>query len=289
MAQTLRFLSRSIWPRIIIALTIGVTILAIKWINDASVQELCESHFTRAVSLTKQATFAGDKLLAAHSVVSEVVAGGEAFLDYCINHDLSISDQPENLLKLGQLAQVMPVEFVCAKNYEPVVQLIDLDQDSNDELILHTRALRCDSYGLDSGGLSIAFGKDEQTRQWHGTVIWPCFGEECKWADTWIQNTQPLVQRLNVRDSQGNSFLLVAGGYRGADANNEFLIVWRWDGTHATRALLLQIDDWCGWPIKWEVTEEGYIVIPATSDTSRCEGHSTEVYGLHGNTFALIK
>jgi hypothetical protein len=119
-----------------VIILIGAATLIIVRHNDSRLNEMCESHFKQAASLTRDAAIAGDKLSAATLVVSEVVTGGETFLNYCINPDLPLSAQPEQLAELSRLAHVIPAEFRCAQDYEPVVQLIDLDKNGVDEMIL---------------------------------------------------------------------------------------------------------------------------------------------------------
>lgn len=277
------------WLPIAVILLTGSAILIIVRHDEPRLKEMCESHFKQAADLTRDAAVAGEKALTATFVVSEVIAGGETFLNYCINPVLPLSAQPERLAELSRLARVIPDEFTCAQNYEPVVQLVDLDRNGFNEAILHTRALRCDSYGLDFGGLSIVFGKDQQSVRWHGSVVWPCFGESCDWASVWTQSTHPLVQKLDIRDAEGNTYFLVSGGYSGADANHEFIIVWRWDGAQATFTFLLELSDWCGWPITWEVAAGNRIVVAATNATSRCEATPREVYALQDDKFMLVE
>lgn len=246
-------------------------------------KQQCQLAFQEVITLTETATKNEDSII----IVDKVIYAGEYFLNNCIKSDLPLSIQSEQLAELSQLAQVVPSSFSCAIRYTPTYQLVDLNNDKTDELILHLQAIRCDinaSFGFfGGGGLSIVFHQDEQTQNWKGTLIWPCSKGNCPWTGAWTQSPQPLVQALDISDSQDQSFMLVAGGYVGADHTGIDLTIWHWDGSGPEIVSEIHLSDWCGTPNEWEITKEGFILISGNEATNRCQAREAILYVLKGD------
>jgi hypothetical protein len=248
----------------------------------------CQQFFQEAIDLTVPGIDDVDE----KTIAFKVVEAGECFLSSYINPDLPLLAQSERLAELRQLAQVVPPSFDCAVRYAPTTQLIDLDSNGTDELVLHTQAIRCDHnalFGLyGAGGLSIVFRFSEQTESWRGTIIWPCTKDSCPWSGAWVQSPQPEVEQLAIQNAQGQAFMLVAGGYYGADHIGNILTIWRWEGDALKMAFELELSNWCGTPNEWRITERGTILIPGTEATDRCDGREAVEYVLHGDEFVAV-
>jgi hypothetical protein len=227
------------------------------------------------------------------AIALKVVQAGEHFLNSCINPDLPLSTQSEQLEELRQLAQVVPPSFNCAARYTPTTQLVDLNNDGTDELVLHTQAIRCDIYSLfdllGGGGLSIVYALNKQTENWSGTLIWPCTKDDCPWTRAWTQSPQPLISPLKI-EGQNQAFILVSGDYVGGDHTGRYLIVWHWKNKPEI-ALEIRLDDWCSYPEwdKWEITQEGHILIPAAEATYRCQAREAEMYVWQDDEFVNVQ
>lgn len=248
-------------------------------------KEQCQLAFQEVITLTEASTRNEDPVI----IVDKVIYAGEYFLNNCITPDLPLSTQSKQLTELSQFAQVIPPSFSCAVRYTPTYQLVDLNNDKTDELILHLQAIRCDINALlgffGGGGLSIVFHQDKQTQNWKGNLIWPCSKDNCPWTGAWDQSPQPLVQTLDIRDSQNQSFMLVAGGYIGGDHTGIYLTIWRWRNSDPEIVSEIHLTDWCGTPNEWEITKEGFILIPSTEATSRCQAREAVLYVLKGDEF----
>ncbi|HNT78816.1 MAG TPA: hypothetical protein PKH77_27745 [Anaerolineae bacterium] len=214
-------------------------------------------------------------------------------MNNCIQSNLPLSAQSERLAKLSQFAQVIPPSFNCATRYTPTYQLVDLNNDKIDELILHLQAIRCDINALfgflGGGGVSIVFHRDGPAQIWQGDLIWPCSKDNCPWTGAWTQSPQPLVQVLNIRNSQDQSFMLVAGGYLGGDHTGIVLTIWCWRNNGPEIVSEIHQNDWCGTPNKWEITDEGSILIPAAEATDRCQAKEAILYVLRDDKFIVEK
>ena len=248
----------------------------------------CQPLFQEAIDLTVPGiNEATEKVIAL-----KVVEAGECFLNNCINPALPLSTQSDCLAELKHLAQVVPQSFDCAFRYTPTTHLVDVDSDGREELVLHTQAIRCDhnaQFGLHgAGGLSILFRFSEQTDGWRGTLIWPCTKDRCHWFDAWVQSPQPEVRQVIIQDTQKRAFMLVSGGYYGADHTGNVLTIWRWEGDTPTPTFELEMSDWCGSPREWKITERGTILIAETEANDRCEGKEAVEYVLQGDEFVAV-
>ncbi len=245
----------------------------------------CRSRFQEVTELTKP-PISDEELVV---IVDKAVEASEYFLNNCTNSELLLSEQPERLAELRRLGQFVPPSVTCAARYTPTTLLMDLDQDGSDELVLHTQAVRCDHSPFNNlqgaGGLSAVFDLNTQTDEWHGTLIWPCSNDSCPWRSAWVQSPQPEVTPLDIRDSQGRAFMLVAGRYYGADHTGAILTIWRWEHSAHEIALEVRLSDWCGTPNQWEISDDGYLLIPGAEETSRCEARDPVVYVLQEDEF----
>jgi hypothetical protein len=256
--------------------------------NVSGTTQQCHQLFQEAIDLTVPGIDKANE----KAVAFKVVEAGECFLNDCINSALPLSAQSDCLAELRQLAQVVPPSFDCAVRYAPTTQLLDLDGDSIEELVLHTQAIRCDHkarFGLHgAGGLSIVFRFSEQADSWRGTPIWPCAEDGCHWPDIWVQSPQPEVRQLVIRDTQERTFMLVSGSYYGTDHTGNILTVWRWEGDAPKPIFELEMNDWCGTPREWKITERGTILISGTEANDRCDGREAVEYVLHGDEFVMV-
>jgi hypothetical protein len=256
--------------------------------DTSGTTQQCQQLFREAIDLTVPGIDEADEKV----IALKVVEAGECFLNKCINSALPLSTQSDCLAELRQLAQVVPQSFDCAFRYAPTTQLIDLDSDGREELVLHTQAIRCDHYArpdlYGAGGLSIVFRFSEQTGSWLGTLIWPCTEDGCHWSGAWVQSPQPEVRPLIIQDTQGRAFMLVSGGYYGADHTGDILTIWQWEGDIPKPAFELEMSDWCGTPREWRITERGTILLSGTTANDRCDGSEAVEYVLRGDEFVAV-
>lgn len=249
----------------------------------------CRQLFQEAVDMTLAAIGTDDDPTGA--IVVRTIEASECFLNTCFDPGFPPSTQAHCLSELKRLAQVVPASFDCADRYLPTMQSVDLDGDAVNELVLHTQAIRCDHYALlglhGAGGMSIIFRFDEQISEWRGNLVWPCWTstDDCPLTDSWVQSPQPEVVPLSVRDSLGRRYILVAGGYYGADHTGNLLVIWRWENNILKMVQEIRLSDWCETPNTWEITEEGGILIPAAEATYRCEARAATMYVLVEDKF----
>jgi hypothetical protein len=181
---------------------------------------------------------------------------------------------------------------------------MDLNRDGIDELILHTQIVSCNLYAragfLGEGGLSIAYYFNPQIARWQGISIWPCTGEGCPWLGS-IHSPQPIVKPLVTRDEPDHPLMLVEGGYSGVDHDGKILSVWSWQTIPPKIISQIGFSNWCGrsssfetdkhgqriFRANWEITQEGYIFIPAAEATERCGAESAKLYILRGDKFIV--
>jgi ligand-binding sensor domain-containing protein len=204
-----------------------------------------------------------------------MIRGMEDYLNGCTDLSLSISAQQERLDQLARAADVMlplaPSSVASNLRYTSTVEIGDWNEDSIDELILHTQEIS--SRRGPYGGLSIAAYWDRETSKWQGKQIWHM-----------DYHPDPQVRKLNLHDSQGNPFMLVSGIFVGADRVDDVLYIWRWRSDGPELAKEIWLNNWHTWH-EWEATDEGAILVHATEATSRSAASPATIYVLRGDVF----
>ena len=222
------------------------------------------------------------------AIVAQLIRAGEAFLQNCAGSDLE---------QLSKWAQVVPLAYRCGRSsfyhYLPTTQRIDVNQDGSDEIILHTQIAYCAPTsrveGLGSGGISLIFFQDQQSGEWTGQVIWPIQYFVDRSADdlgiAFWYHPEPRIQMLNMRDSQGRTFMAVFQLFSGSglDTANE-LTVLRWEEEAYDIVLQDRLLASCQQPTEWEFREDGAILIPfAEKVNDRCEQRDAKLYVLEND------
>ncbi|MCP4542979.1 MAG: hypothetical protein GY832_38165 [Chloroflexi bacterium] len=213
----------------------------------------------------------------------QVVKAGEAFLNNCTDSKLPISSQTQRLEELGQLARLIrsnpPPNCLI---YDPTVQPVDLSADGVDELILHTQMLRCGGWG----GVSTVYIWDSETETWQGTLVWPSpYNDYARFGMP--GSVEPLVRTLDVSSANDQKFVLVAGNSGGADHTAKLLTVWQWKDNVLETVFEVRLSDWCAYPEwdKWEITDNGHILVHAAEATTRCEAREAAMYVWENDQF----
>jgi|GEM_PF-2149800 len=222
------------------------------------------------------------------SIVSQLVRAGEAFLKNCAGSDLE---------QLSKWAMIVPPSFTCGRSrfyhYIPTTQRIDVNNDGTDEIILHTQVAFCAPTsrieGVGSGGISLIFFQNQQSGDWKGQIIWPVKYFVDKGSgeleDALWYHPEPQIQMLNMRDSQGRTFMAISRFFFGSGINaaNE-LTVLRWDKEEYEIVLQDYLLASCKQPTEWEFRQDGAIVIPfAEKANEKCEQREAKMYVLEND------
>jgi hypothetical protein len=229
------------------------------------------------------------------TIVAQLVDAGEQFLNACAEAGAPLADQATQLASFSQVIPAMqftipgngdffPLDMQLTQVYTPSVQLLDIDQDGNDEVILHTQVAYFDGeqilFGV-RGGVSIAYFATDDG--WHGQVIWPVphyvpqsentlvfapffeedFAQQANWsaADALIYDAGPQVQLLNLRDDAGGTYMALSHRLRNPLTDVRELAVLRWQDRQPEIALRISLNDWCV-TANWEIEADGSIFIP---------------------------
>jgi hypothetical protein len=230
------------------------------------------------------------------AIVAQLVAAGEQFLNQCTDAPTPLADQVAQLASLSQVipdmeftipgeGDFLPLDMKLTQLYTPSVQLLDVDQDGNEEVILHTQVAYFDGeqilFGV-RGGVSIAYFATEGG--WQGQVIWPIshyvpqsdnllifapffeddFANQVNGsaADALIYDPAPQVQMLTLRDDEGGTYMALSHNLRNPLTDVRELAVLRWQDRQPEVALRISLNDWCV-TANWTIQEDGSIFIPA--------------------------
>lgn len=217
----------------------------------------------------------------AEAVIPQLIQVSEMYLNECVDSDIPLSEQDAALSNMSYLAQMLaPPDKIasdcdCAP-YCPQVLPAELDSDGTEELVLNT-SLIC----AQQGALSIVYDLNENTGTWHGTLVWPASASEFGPPRT----RDPLIRLLEIRGANEH-FVLVVGDVCLASSSARFIRIWRWVENNLEAALEIRLSNWCGLgQLAWEITEDGYILIPAVEANHRCEARQAVVYFLQGDKF----
>ena len=252
--------------------------------------EECRQHFIEVTNLTNVAYLPEnwetlDLVKTWYEIISQLIKAGEIFLNDCSDSDLAL---------LAKQAKVVPSSFHCGVpssfyHYTPTTQLIDVNFDGVNEIILHTQIARCYATsgleGSGTGGVSIIFFQNPQSKKWEGQIIWPIPSDSL--LRTLQRHPEPTVQMLNIRDTQNRTYMAISRVYQssGTYAGNE-LAVLRWEDSQHNIVLEDYLSFNCGQPTEYEFSEEGYILIPFAEEVnSRCGQREAKVYVLENDEF----
>ncbi len=251
--------------------------------SESTLPQPCQQSFQDVLvwpDVTSQPSFETLQL----ALSPQVVEAGERFLNGCTDPNLPISDQTQRFEELEQLARMISPDASssCCTVYTPTLQLEDLNADGTDELVLHTQMLRCNG----AGGISTVYCFNDETETWHGTLIWPSpYNDYARFGSPNI--VEPLVRTLLVQDSTEREFVLVAGVYGGADHMGKLLTVWEWKDKALEVLFEIGLSSWCEYAEwdKWEITDEGHILVHAAQATARCEAREATLYVWENDRF----
>jgi hypothetical protein len=217
-------------------------------------------------------------------VVDQVAQAGADFLNGCTDPNRPLAEQPEQLDQLAQQSQVLGQTPWDSQPYAPTTQLLDIDQDDEDEMILHTQL----AYDSDTtayvarSGLSVAYVRS--AAGWQGHVIWPVphfvdsqpgtyptfatfedyFETQAAWqADEALRYyPAPAVRVLDVPSAPNQPYLVLSGlAFTVMEDISETAIL-RWDEQGPAVLLRLAWNQWCG-DYPWEINDDGRIYLPA--------------------------
>ena len=197
-----------------------------------------------------------------------LIEDSEFFLNHCINFTYSII---ENSRLLDQLAKAADETL----DLKMMFDVIDINEDGEEEIIAHTSIPFC-TFTFGNEGFSILFFRDTASDAWIGNAIWLCSGLE-----------KPKIMNMKLHDTKGNLFLLVYGYWVGADASWDIIFVYRWKSDSLEVADSISISLWCEQPIDWQITDEGFIFIPAAEASEMCAFRPAELHILEGDNFII--
>ncbi len=106
-----------------------------------------------------------------------LVTAGETYLENCLDPAKSPAEQPQSLETFCRLAQLIPPSPHWLL-YTPTVQPKDLDRHGAEEILLHTQIYVEPGFPPcydRKGRTSIVYDRDDERRDWRGTLIWPSY------------------------------------------------------------------------------------------------------------------